>query len=547
MRQFLLSVIFLLMACASAWTQTTAAANRADPAPTFGACTAGKSIIIANLCTGADLGIKINAADAALGSNAGEIWVYGGGSFAGSIAVISSNHILRMFPGTYTATGPGGDGGYIWLKDNSALICSDSSTTILQEPTGSGPPGNLFAIVKSFGQTAGASSSYGTVTSNLTIKGCHFKGTRTDASGAYPGIDMGNCHNCEVSYNWFDGQRAIGIAFGHTLTGSYAYNSSLHHNLFKGVEAVNAAIVNGENISFKDNKFYDPGSGFGVSAAIDVEPNTSTNRIAGIDISNNFIDVGHSLDAADHGIAVTNNAGATIFERVFVKNNIITGSRTAGAHKLSIGIQAKLGARDVHIIGNEITFGQSYGIYFNIASGEVRNNYVFSGGNGIPIELGVSSANVLVSGNHLACDLGVIDSCSQRIINSGAASNVITGNLRTGAPTIAAGTGAGTSPTVTITGDSTSGYIDLTTGSASSASATVVTVTFPLSAGFGLGNIPNSIPLSPANSNAAALSGRGQVYVDLSASSGTSFVIKVGATRLAAHTKYIWFYGPVKQ
>jgi hypothetical protein len=106
------------------------------------------------------------------------------------------------------------------------------------------------------------------------------------------------------------------------------------------------------------------------------------------------------------------------------------------------------------------------------------------------------------------------------------------------APTISAGGGAGTSPTVSISGDQRSGTITVTTGTSPTAGATVASITyanaFPFSAGV--------VTLSPVEANAAALSGTAAVYVDNAQGSTTKFAIKVGSTALAASTTYKWSY-----
>lgn len=176
MKQFLLSVVLLLMACASARAQTTAAANGADPASTFGACVGTNSVIVANNCSGATLGLKVNAADAALGSNPGEIWVHGGGAFGdeNSRITISSKHMLRIFSGTYRATGYN---SVILLKDDSSLICESPQTTILQEPTHATVASqDMFNIVASYGMRVVAGAEVGEPNKNISIKGCRFVG-----------------------------------------------------------------------------------------------------------------------------------------------------------------------------------------------------------------------------------------------------------------------------------------------------------------------------------------------------------------------------------
>jgi hypothetical protein len=57
-------------------------------------------------------------------------------------------------------------------------------------------------------------------------------------------------------------------------------------------------------------------------------------------------------------------------------------------------------------------------------------------------------------------------------------------------------------------------------------------------------NAPNSVVLTPANANAAALSGAGAVYIDPASSwlTSASFTMRPGATALVANTVYEWFY-----
>jgi hypothetical protein len=110
--------------------------------------------------------------------------------------------------------------------------------------------------------------------------------------------------------------------------------------------------------------------------------------------------------------------------------------------------------------------------------------------------------------------------------------------LGSGTPTIAAGTGAGTGPTVAVTGNDNAGVITVTTGTAPAASATVATITF----GQAFGAVPRAVILTDAGPSAAALSGPGKVYADQATLGLTSWQVKVGATALAASTQFKWWY-----
>lgn len=103
--------------------------------------------------------------------------------------------------------------------------------------------------------------------------------------------------------------------------------------------------------------------------------------------------------------------------------------------------------------------------------------------------------------------------------------------------TISAGTGAGTSPTVSVTGNDIAGYVTIATGSSPTASGDIVTITFSKQ----LMTTPKSIILTQANDNAAVELTK--FYVDQASESTTSWKIKnssVGA--LTGSTTYIFHY-----
>lgn len=108
------------------------------------------------------------------------------------------------------------------------------------------------------------------------------------------------------------------------------------------------------------------------------------------------------------------------------------------------------------------------------------------------------------------------------------------------APSIAAGAGAGTSPTVSMVSGSTdmSGYVNITTGTLPTLSASIATITFATAYG-----IAPKVSLWASNGNAAALNGVNMVFVDQATGvSTTTFVITSGTTSLTAATAYQWGY-----
>jgi hypothetical protein len=106
------------------------------------------------------------------------------------------------------------------------------------------------------------------------------------------------------------------------------------------------------------------------------------------------------------------------------------------------------------------------------------------------------------------------------------------------APTMTTGAGAGTTPTVSVSGTDTNGVITVTTGTTPGASATVVTLNFAMA----FAATPKSVFLTPANSGAAALSGAEAVWADAGILSVNGFTLNVGTAALAASTTYKWYY-----
>lgn len=107
------------------------------------------------------------------------------------------------------------------------------------------------------------------------------------------------------------------------------------------------------------------------------------------------------------------------------------------------------------------------------------------------------------------------------------------------APTIAPGTGAGTSPTVSVSAASTdlNGVISVTTGSAPAASATIATITFAIP--YKTGAV-QTILVFPANTAANEL--QPPIFVPIAGNSGNSFNIASGTVALTGSTAYFWYY-----
>lgn len=126
---------------------------------------------------------------------------------------------------------------------------------------------------------------------------------------------------------------------------------------------------------------------------------------------------------------------------------------------------------------------------------------------------------------------------TQTLTNKTLTAPIITTGLKTSgsAPSIAAGTGMGTSPSgISVTGNDIAGYISFTTGTSPATTSTIATITFNAA----LANTPKAIMLTAANANNQI----GRIYVDQVTVSTTIFVLKSTATALSASSAYIIYY-----
>lgn len=443
MRIFVLSVFVSLM---GSWSlaQTTRVDNSRTPSA-FGACVAGNQIIMANTCEGQTLGHKVNAADAVLGKSPGEIWVTGGGAFGNenSRIIVSSNHTLRILPGVYTSTGYF---GVIILKDDTSLICTDPANTILEEPTHEPIPRvDMWGIVQASGtftKTPGALIPF--PNRNISVKGCHFRGVRKDSSPLYRTVNMGNCHNCDVSGNSFDRMNVIATGYGFPADalstdplglGLYANGSSIHDNFFVDQNGFALAVTNAQNIRITNNTYLRPRLGF--SLFLDIEPDSSSDRIVRILVSGNIIDF-EGTRSYGSGMSITNNARVPYirYREILIENNTLNGAAGSGldlpSRKMQNGIKVIMGATDVQIRNNTIRFTISSAVYVDGSKVLVQGNSIF-GTNGYPIYLGPASNQSVVSGNHLICDGAITQICSTTVRDEGT-SNVVDGNFAIAMP-----------------------------------------------------------------------------------------------------------------
>ena len=376
---------------------------------------------MANGFPGADLGAKISAADKSLGTGAGEIVVKGGGTISTQV-IVSSDHVLRLMPGTYitkTANIP------ILLKPRSSLVGSGWDRTIVLESTAPGQ----FTVVSAYNHAI----ENGSADSGLTIRDLQIKGANPGFNSAPQAVSLGNCSGCLVDKVWINGTRSIGMQLGgSSRKGNFADNSKVTNCLFTRVASQNLALVNGKNIVLEGNRFITAGQAGGPgSTNIDLEVNEGTDHLENIIIRNNLIDVRNSeLPTTGNGIVAQSTSGTPYVGPILIERNTIIGGETQGTitNVLSNGIYI-FGStmRDVTIRDNTIRRTGQSGIRIEGTRIIVSNNRMFDVGGGGTPGFVVLATNSRIIGNTLSYSgAGPVDSKLE--VLPGSARNVFQNN-----------------------------------------------------------------------------------------------------------------------
>jgi hypothetical protein len=213
---------------------------------------------------------------------------------------------------------------------------------------------------------------------------------------------------------------------------------------------------------------------------------------------------------------------------------VVLGSTGTGATNRGIVVTAAAGTnatnRGIEIVGPTGS-GSSVNIGLMISQP--------SGGTGLQQALWLNTLATTASAGILFGDNS--DSPSANLYRGAASQVKCDGDIRArhflglgSTPSIAAGAGAGTGPSVTLVGTDTSFTVSLTTGSAPSTSAVAFTVTFATT--YSQSVYPT---FSAASQTAGAFSG---AYVNAATITTSSFEFKVGTTGLSATTGYQWYF-----
>jgi hypothetical protein len=360
-------------------------------------------VVSANDFPGQDIGAKINAADKALGAAKGEIVVKGGGTIATQV-IVSSDHVLRLLPGTYaskTTNIP------ILLKPRSSLVGAGWESIILESTA----PGQ-FTVVSAYNH----SIENGTADSGLTIRDLQIKGANSGFNSAPQAVSLGNCSGCLVDKVWINGTRSIGMQLGgSSRRGFFADNSKITNCLFTRVASQNLALVNGKNIVFEGNRFLTSGQVGGPgNTNIDLEVNEGTDRLENVVIRNNLIDVRNSeVSPTGNGIVAQSTSGTPYVGPILIEKNTIIGGETEGTvtNVLSNGIYVfGITMRDVTIRDNTIRRTGQSGIRIEGTRIIVSNNQLFDvGGGGTPGFVVVASNSQIVGNTLTYSGKGPVD------------------------------------------------------------------------------------------------------------------------------------------
>ena len=341
--------------------------------------TSSARVIDANRLSGSDVGSRINAADKALGTGAGEIVFRGGGRIETPI-VISARHTLRLGAGTYQPSTPAVP---ILLKQGAILTGEGWDKTIILESTAK----DQFTVVGAYNGMI----RNGAADADIQISNLQIKGANPGFNSAPQAISLGDCSRCVVDRVWINATRSIGIQLGGAaFDGNLAENSKVTNCLFTNVASQNLALVNGRNITFENNRFLAPGQPGGPgSTVIDLEPNSSDDHIENVIIRNNTIDARRpEVYVSGNGIVVQSGSGTTHVGNILVEGNTIIGGSIVGtvSNVLSNGIYCfGPSMRDVTIRNNKVTRTGQSGLSLTGSRFKVTGNeFVDVGGGGTP-------------------------------------------------------------------------------------------------------------------------------------------------------------------
>lgn len=243
-------------------------------------------IVFAKKYSGADLGAKINAADADLGRDAGTIMVTGGGTITSRVT-INDNHHLHFSLGTYILNNQEAQGKILIALGDNTTLSGEGDGTILQISSVS------HAIVKAdggrfFGSNNGSNH-------DIQVRDLQFTSTQTSCSSALWTVNLVNTIHGVVDNVFFNGLHQGGVhAGGGSSERFFSDDTRVTNNRFKDMGFGGVAFVNSKNFVVSGNIWRGGGRPEcgGGSYFFDGEVNTGTDILEGGSVTNNLVDAG---------------------------------------------------------------------------------------------------------------------------------------------------------------------------------------------------------------------------------------------------------------
>jgi hypothetical protein len=234
---------------------------------------------------------------------------------------------------------------------------------------------------------------------------------------------------------------------------------------------------------------------------------------------------------SSYGVSALTSNTTGIYNTSMGFNALI--NNTTGNYNVGVGIYA---------LRNIGTGSNNVGVGFNTMSSNNTGSNNTAIGNSANIADGVINASSIGNGatNSTSNSIVLGNTSITKVSTSGAivtTNDIIAKHLKgnSGALSIAASTGAGTSPSaVSVTGTDMSGVVALTTGTSPTVNAVLATITY--NTAFSTAPV---VVITPANAATASLAATQAVWVNITTA---GFTINTNATAVVSSTAYKWNY-----
>ncbi len=333
----------------------------------------GGMFVIANDYAGADIGAKINAADADLGSDPGTIFVLPGDYDINTKIVLSAHRTLQLPRGTFTSHvvddltisfGPGYSGsGEPDRASDISVIGSGWDTILVESDNISNEFSWGYMLIGADTRGDIGSQVYG----NYVIKDLQLLGLEAnERNGTLATISVGAAQNARIEHILMRKTSCLGVQIGGSgsATGQHADNVWVVDCFFDDVAQQPVSPVNSSNTHIERNTFKCGPRSYSL-ALIDFEANTSDDYAENFHIIGNLFDCrgGTFPDAAIFGIQVLGQVPTVDDSHIgpgIIANNTFIGIQyppdtITDAESLSSPIYLDY-TRDIKISGNNIRF-----------------------------------------------------------------------------------------------------------------------------------------------------------------------------------------------